>query len=120
MKGRLHLKKTADFAAVHKYGKWIGSRILGIKSRNNNLAYTRCGIITSKKVGKAVIRNQVKRRIRELVRSYRIKSGYDIIIISRTGIEKATFEEINETLRKLLDNQRLLDNSDEIYCTFDD
>ena len=120
LKGRMYLKKTADFAAIHRNGRWNGSRLLGIKSRNNNLDYTRCGIITSKKIGKAVVRNRIKRRIRELVRNCYIKTGHDIIIISRPGIENATFGEIGDSLSALLASQRLLENKNEIHCAIND
>ena len=116
----MHLKKTADFTAVHSHGKWNGSQLLGIKSRPNNLDYTRCGIIASKKVGGAVVRNRAKRRLREIVRNFNIKPGYDIILISRAGIEQAAFAEISGVVKRLLVSQKLLENTNETHRVIDD
>ena len=54
-------------------------------AKRNGLSYNRLGITVSKKIGKAVVRNRAKRRLREV---YRItlpdlKSGYDFVLVAR-------------------------------------
>lgn len=61
--------------------------------RKNEFMYNRFGIVTSKKVGNAVIRNKVKRRIRAIVKNNmnKIATGNDIVIISRKNTANADF-----------------------------
>ncbi len=120
MKGETHLNKSEDFALVHSRGKWIGNRLLGIKSMPNGLNLSRWGIITSKRLGKAVVRNLVKRRLREIMRQLNLKQGYDIIIISRVGIVSSSFLDIKNNVIHLLMQADLLEVNNENHCTGND
>lgn len=82
----LTLKKNRDFARVYRCGKsYVSSGLVTYvhKNKTNNL---RIGITTSKKVGKAVVRNRCRRIIRAAFTPLipRLKTGYDIIFVSRT------------------------------------
>jgi ribonuclease P protein component len=92
MKGEQHLTKPEDFARVHGQGKWMGGGLVGIKSCPNALAVARYGFIVSKRVGGAVVRNRVKRRLREIVRTLHLKLGTDIIISARPPAAQAEFQ----------------------------
>jgi len=116
MKGEVYLKKTGDFALVHSQGKWRGGRFLGVKSRINGLDHPRWGIITSKKTGSAVVRNQVKRRLREIMRSFTLRPGYDIVLIGKTGIGTAKYSELLEITARLLKLNSLLKENNEANC----
>ena len=70
--------------------------------------------MVSKKISKkAVIRNKVKRRLREAVRIIlpRIKPCYDIIFFTRPGIEQKDFSEIKEAVSNLLSKAGLIHSS---------
>jgi ribonuclease P protein component len=112
LRGEIYLKRPADFACVHQQGRYMAGRLVGVKSAPNHLAYARWAIITSKKLGKAVIRNKVKRRLREILREIMLKPGQDIIVIARTGATAADYKELRETTSQLLKKSGLI-NTDE-------
>ena len=62
------LKKDSDFRKVYKHGKSFANRYLVMYILNNKSENSRIGISVSKKVGKAIIRNKVRRRIKEAYR----------------------------------------------------
>ena len=102
MKGEAYLKKPIDFARLHHEGRRLGGRVLSTKSLPNGLAYGRWGIVVSKKLGKSVVRNRIKRRIREVLRQAKVKAGIDIIIIARAGAAAADYNELKQEALGLL------------------
>ncbi|MCY4527878.1 MAG: ribonuclease P protein component, partial [Chloroflexi bacterium] len=77
------LRKSADFAAVWSKGRSRVDGLFVVKARPNDLEVTRFGYSVSKRVGNAVARNRVKRRLREAVRSASVEAGFDIVIAAR-------------------------------------
>lgn len=71
---------------------------------HNDLHIARFGFVVSRKVGKAVVRNRVKRRLREAVRKHlaEIPSGWDIVILARPPSAEARFAEIESALVQTL------------------
>lgn len=69
----------------------------------------RLGVSTSKRVGKAVARNKVRRRIRELVRARLrgLQTGWDVVIVARPPAASAAFGQLGEALDQLLTRARL-------------
>ncbi len=108
------LKKKKDFERVIKKGKFFRDDFLVLKKIKNDLPLTRVGFIVSQKVSKkAVLRNKVKRKLREVVRASlgKIKSGYDVIFFTRKGIEEKEFAELKNSVEGLLKKARLLQDS---------
>lgn len=70
----------------------------------NDLDHSRVGITVSGRVGKAVVRNRVRRRIREALRESwdRIAPGLDLVVIARAAAAEASWEEITQAVRTLL------------------
>ena len=69
--------------------------------RKNKFAYNRLGITVSPKIGCAVVRNRVRRLIKENYRLLQgLSSGYDIVIVARSSSKDASFEEIGKDLGK--------------------
>ncbi len=94
------LRKPREFQYVYKNGrKWVGNYLLLIFVENN-LPCSRIGIVVSKKVGRAVVRNKIKRRLREIVRLNidKIPSGYDIVVISKKSAKMVSFWDLKEDL----------------------
>ncbi len=99
------LRKNNDFDRVFKTGKSAYLPSLGLKMAPNNLSLNRYGFIVSTKVSpKAVRRNQLKRRLRAIVRSEETKMlvGYDFVFISFPLILAKNYEEIKAIVTSLL------------------
>lgn len=97
------LKKNKDFNAVFKERKFFRLSFFLFGFKKNDLEYSRFGIIVNKKISKqAVLRNRIKRIIREVVRKKidEIKKGYDIVIIPSKEIKEKTFQEIESAIEK--------------------
>ena len=104
------LKKDSDFRKVYKHGKSFANKYLVIYILKNKSDYSRVGISVSKKVGKAIVRNKVKRRIRESFRldvDKKIKSGYDIVFIARVAINDVQYNEVNKSMKHLVNKFKL-------------
>ena len=110
MKKTESLKKNSDFQHVFKMGKTKGSGILVAFVVPNGLAINRLGVTVSKKMGKAVTRNLLRRRIKEAFRSFEqeLVGGHDIVILPRPDLACAGFSEIVKTLRYLMRKQGLM------------
>ncbi len=99
------LKKEKDFQRVFSHGRMAASDLMSIRFLNNDIQETRVGFIVSKKVSKkAVLRNRIKRVLREQMkkRMDKIIKGFDIIITAKGKILELESEEIGESLEKLL------------------
>ena len=120
MKGEQYLNKPGDFARVHGQCKWLGGGLVGIKSCPNDLPQTRYGFIVSKRVGKAVARNRVKRRLREIVRQLNLKPGTDTILSARPQAAQAEYGALKTSVLNLLAQTGLLVRDDTKNCSGDD
>ena len=75
-----------------------GNRFLVMYARKNRLGENRVGVTVSKKLGKAVVRNRVRRRLREVYRLHesRFLPGWDIVVVARGRAVDATFPELTK------------------------
>lgn len=112
MERRLRLRDEADFRRIRAHGRSYGNRLLTLLVLPNGLPHNRYGFVTSKRVGKAVERNLVKRRLREILRHFnragRLTPGHDLAFIVRPPLTGATFDEAREAVAALLARARLL------------
>ena len=91
MKGEEYLTKPGQFSLVLSQGKsWVG-RLVVLKALPNELKLSRYGFVTSKRLGKAVVRNMVKRLFRNIMRQTPLKPGWDIVFIARPAAAGASF-----------------------------
>ncbi|MGI5920333.1 MAG: ribonuclease P protein component [Syntrophomonadaceae bacterium] len=90
------INKGKDYNNIFHYGKKIPGRYIIVFIQENNLGRNRCGIVTSKKVGNAVIRNRAKRQLRAIISNgwETINDGYDIVIVARKNITTAVFNQL--------------------------
>lgn len=95
--------KKKEFEAVFKKGKTRAGKLVFLKILKNNLDDNRFGIVVSKKISKkAVNRNKIKRRLKEIIRQINIKSGFDIVIVAKPEILDKKYQEIKDELEELL------------------
>jgi len=105
------LKKEADFKKVAKNGRPFFAFEMAIKILANNLEYNRYGIVINTKVDKrAVIRNKIQRRIKEIIRLKQkdFQKGFDILILTKSEIKNLDYKEIQEKLEKLFKKSGIL------------
>ncbi len=98
------LNRPKDFARVRRFGRSAGSQLLVLYVLPTRSPGLRVGFSVSKRVGKATIRNKVKRRMREAVRSqvHTLTVGCDMVLIARPAAATATYDQIVETIGYLL------------------
>ena len=108
MQSRLRLTGDKRFDQIHREGRSAANRYLVIRVLPNGLDHNRFGILVGKRIGNAVTRNRVKRRLREALRQAPLAPGWDAVFIVRKGVERATFQEIVHASGDLLKRSRLL------------
>jgi len=116
MKGEQHLNNQGDFARVQGRSKWIGDALVGLKSCPNDLSCSRHGFIVSKRVGGAVVRNRVKRRLREILRGQPLVQGMDIIVSARPRAAVSDYQTLGNSVKSLLARAGLLLKNDKEDC----
>jgi len=106
-KYRIHQEK--QYKKIFAKGKKQVGRYMVLLFLPNHLEWTRIGIITSKKVGKAHERNYAKRRLRAILweNFSSIPAGYDMVLIARVSIQSADYEKIQKDFLHLLKKGRL-------------
>ncbi len=101
-KYRLSSKRL--FKRIYREGKVVKNQAFVIYCLRYGEDKPQVAIVVSKKFGKAVKRNKIKRRIREIVRGYLpLLSGYGIIILPRLPVVGMDFWQMKEALEPLLD-----------------
>lgn len=116
MRGRQYLTKSEQYAEVYeKGGSWANGLVV-MKALPNGQAWSRYGFSVGKRLGGAVVRNRVKRRLREILRSTQLKPGWDIIFIARSPAAAAGFAGLEKSVRGLLSRAGLLTREYEKAC----
>ena len=111
----LRLKRPQDFQTVRRRGsRWRGP-LFTLYTLPNGLAHNRFGVVVSKKVGNAVIRNLVKRRVRAAVAHWlpRLLGGKDYVIIMNPPAAEAPYQLLDNALENAFRDQRLFAAHDE-------
>lgn len=98
------LRGSEEFQRVFKGGRSLANRVAVLYFLPNGVGKVRSGLVTSRKLGKAVVRNRVRRRFREVLRRHRaaLGGGWDIVIVARRRSREAPWPEIEGSLVALL------------------
>jgi ribonuclease P protein component len=104
------VRENERFQEIRRHGRSYSNHQLVLCVLPNNLPYSRFGFSVSRRIGKAVLRNQIKRRLREAVRLRmdQIQTGWDLVFIARNPIRNADFHEIDAACARLLRRASLL------------
>ena len=103
MEHTVSLKLNHVFRRLYGRGKSAVNPCLAVYCRKNNLGYSRLGLTVGVKLGKAVVRNRTRRRIKE---AYRIHEGaflpgYDIVVVARVRAAHSRYRELERSLLSL-------------------
>lgn len=110
MKRSFSLRRGAEFQHVWDEGKSFVHPLLILRVRPNGAERCRFGFVAGRKIGKATVRNRVKRWMRESVRRHLplIVPGWDMIWIARAEAAQSTFAEIDTAIVNVLQRAALL------------
>ena len=96
--------RRGEFDAVYRAGKRRSSSHFTVFFRANQSPVSRFGFSIKKALGGAVVRNRIRRRIREIVRCHRteIPAGWDIVIHPKSGVARAEFVALTADFLRLM------------------
>ena len=109
------LRSAADFQQIQSHSRSRSHPLLLMRYRRNGLDRTRYGISTGRKVGSAVVRNGIRRRLRTILRavSLDIQPGFDILLVARPAAAGVKQSHLDAALRELFKGASLYaDSSD--------
>ncbi|HOW22913.1 MAG TPA: ribonuclease P protein component [Sedimentibacter sp.] len=103
------LKKNKDYKSVYDCNNSISDYNLVIFIKKNDYKYSRFGFTAAKKIKKAVERNLVRRRLKEIVRHKEdsIKEGYDIVLMARVNAVESDYKSLESSFVKLMKRKNL-------------
>ncbi|GBD11493.1 Ribonuclease P protein component [bacterium HR23] len=96
------LSRKRDFEFLHRRGRTYHGRFLSLRLVRNNLGEVRVGFALAKRLGKAVERNRLKRRLREGLRLSPITPGWDILVIAKEDAVRQNYHTLKAELERLL------------------
>ena len=108
------LTKRSQYLSVYTSGNYWAGPLIVLKAVSNGLDYSRVGFSVTKKIGNAVMRNRVKRLLKEAMRHISIQAGSDIVFIARSGSATSDYHEIDNSMKMLLKRARLLYKENEV------
>ena len=102
------LVRRAEYDAVYREGRKRSSATFVIFARRNTLARDRFGMSVKKALGNAVVRNQIRRRVREILRLHReeIALGWDVVIHPSRAAATLKFAKLEAELLSLLPHEK--------------
>ena len=104
------VKENYEFRRIYRKGKSAVSPQLVIYCQRNRRGHSRLGVSVSTKLGCAVVRNRVRRRIREIYRLNKAKMlpGYDLIVVARVRAVETDYQKLDRPYLRLLEQLDLL------------
>ncbi|MBN1679198.1 MAG: ribonuclease P protein component [Anaerolineae bacterium] len=100
MQRHWRLRRTEDFARLRATGRVRRHPFLILSVAPNHLSHNRYGFVTSKRLGKAVVRSRIRRLLREVVRRAHpyLTPGFDLVFVARPPIVGQTYQAIDKTV----------------------
>lgn len=104
------LKKRYQFNYVYKSGDHFSGEHMVLYLVSSKTKSIKVGLAVTKKVGKAVVRNRIRRQLREIIKKQvpSLKQNYNIIVVARDNITSASFETLTNEFSKLIKKANLI------------
>lgn len=104
IKKQNRLRKNKHFKFIYKHGETKSAGYIALTFKKTKYVPFKVGFSVSKKIGKSVVRNKVKRRLRECFCSLEanINPNYNYIFIAKEGIQNMSFLEIKDNMINIL------------------
>ena len=113
------LRSVSDFHQIQSHSRSRSHPLLLMRHRRNGLDRTRYGISTGRKVGSAVVRNGVRRRLRTILRALDpdTQPGFDILLVARPAAAGVKQTDLEAALRQLLRGAALFTAAEALPAT---
>jgi ribonuclease P protein component len=100
----MRLCRGAEFRRVFAYGRRKTNRLLTLYYLRNDGGARRVGLVVSRRVGKAVERNKVRRRLQEILRQRwdELKDGRDLVLVVRKDARNAGFRQLAKAVEDVV------------------
>ena len=108
LRAERYLTGKTRYALVYAKGASWSNKAVVLRAVPNGLEFSRFGFTVSRRVGGAVVRNRVKRLLREILRQKPLKPGWDMVFIARIPAARAKYGELEESVCNLLNRAGLL------------
>lgn len=103
MKKSYRVKRDKDFQQLFAKGQSCANRKFVVYALDRQQGHLRLGLSVSKKLGNAVTRNAIKRKLRHLVQEFEPRLlPYDLVIIARKGVEDLSYGQLKQHLKHVL------------------
>jgi ribonuclease P protein component len=98
------LRSTRDFERMQTASRSRAHPLLILRWRPNDLDQVRVGLSTGRRLGTAVTRNRVRRRLRDILRRTTVRpmGGWDLLVVARPESAEASYSQLQEALERLL------------------
>jgi ribonuclease P protein component len=98
------LRSNMEFKRVYSGGKNYWNRNLVLYVKKNNVGNTRVGYSITKKIGNSVVRNKIRRRMKEIYRLNfsSIRGNYDLIFIPKKNVVDISYKELESAMLHIL------------------
>jgi len=110
----MRLKRSEEFDACYSQGRVYKSHVAVLHVLPNDLPYTRVGFSVSKRIGTAVRRNLVRRRLQAIVQGLDLLPGYDVVVAARVRARDLSFAELSKGVVALFRRAGLLARASEV------
>ena len=104
MQKHLGLRSDEDFRRARQQGRSFATPLVVLYARRSGTDRVRVGFVVGKRLGKATVRNRVKRRLREAVRLIvpHLAPGWDLVFVARGAAPMATFADLRQAVLDVL------------------
>jgi ribonuclease P protein component len=106
------LRRSSEFKLVRESGKsWTGTYLILLALKREAGLPSRVGIVTTRRLGNAAVRNRVRRRMREIFRlnQHQVREGYWIVTIARASSAFAAYQELERDWLRLAKRASILE-----------